>query len=280
MLNYTKKWQAKYEKFVRATSPKATWRDTCTVLDRFLGMFPTKNHMEDYGRLDILDYRAARVADGLKGSTINAEVTKIKGFFAWAIDIGGLAMLNPAEGLARLPYKSPPPKRLASRSLERILGACTTQEELLIVLLPLTTGMDSTAMANLRVQDIDYTTEIVTFRNSNKESEVLRMPLRNDVRDLLKQCSKFPLVFGGESSGKLSTKFNEILKRAGFKSPRIKIQTLRRAFADTLSDGGVDIRQIQHLLGHKSLKTTLRYVKPYETPDRRDFLEVLPKVNS
>jgi len=54
--------------------------------------------------------------------------------------------------------------------------------------------------------------------------------------------------------------FNNALKRAGIK--RFTFHDLRHSFGSRLVESGVDLVTIQKLMGHKTIKTTMRYLHP------------------
>jgi integrase/recombinase XerD len=80
-----------------------------------------------------------------------------------------------------------------------------------------------------------------------------------------------PYVFPGQKAGRPITPgpvgdaFKKALKQVGIKK-RLTMHSLRHAFATHLLEAGTDIRVIQVLLGHGSIRTTARYAHVSERP--------------
>jgi integrase/recombinase XerD len=75
-----------------------------------------------------------------------------------------------------------------------------------------------------------------------------------------------PYLFPGRDPGKLTTRealyraMAKAARRAGI-TKRVLPHTLRHSFATHLLDAGTDLRTLQVLLGHASLKSTMAYLR-------------------
>jgi integrase/recombinase XerD len=85
-----------------------------------------------------------------------------------------------------------------------------------------------------------------------------------------------PYLFVANRGGYLHRAIGSLIvrewaKRAGITKKSVSCHTLRHSVATHLLKGGADIRQIQVLLGHRSLKTTERYTR-VELTDLREVM--------
>ncbi|MEP5610686.1 MAG: tyrosine-type recombinase/integrase [Cyclobacteriaceae bacterium] len=127
-------------------------------------------------------------------------------------------------------------------------------------------GLRSGELINLRVNDLDGDRSTITiYAAKGKKDRQLMFPdsLRKLLRIYYQKYRPQEFLFEG-SRGKQysSTSLRKILLRAmnrcGIKK-NATLHTLRHSFATHLLEEGTDVRIIQKLLGHSSIKTTMIY---------------------
>jgi site-specific recombinase XerD len=135
-----------------------------------------------------------------------------------------------------------------------------------ILMLAYAAGMRVSEIVHLEIADIDSgrMTIFIKRAKGKKDRVVALSPvLLENLRIYYKMYQPKKYLFEGAAGEMYSIRsvqevFREAKERAGIK---IKggIHTLRHSFATHLLESGTDIRFIQELLGHESLKTTVRY---------------------
>jgi integrase/recombinase XerD len=129
----------------------------------------------------------------------------------------------------------------------------------------------------LTVDDIDAEAMLLRVR-SGKGRVDRTVPLPEHILTLLRRYWRthrnerliFPALGRGQTGGHTATEpmnrasvqgaFRRALKAAGLARPHVSIHTLRHSYATHLLEAGVNIRFIQHALGHRCLETTMRYL--------------------
>jgi integrase/recombinase XerD len=71
----------------------------------------------------------------------------------------------------------------------------------------------------------------------------------------------------GKPNGKQRLTLTRLAKRAGMDDSRFWLHKFRATAATNWLRGGIDLRTVQMLLGHRSLESTLRYLKPMAGSD-------------
>lgn len=127
----------------------------------------------------------------------------------------------------------------------------------LMVGLALKTGMRRAELANLEPKDI-HPDFLVVREGKNQKDRVI--PLANSVNarlhNFIKGMSPDEKVFKLKAAC-IANKIRQFAKKAGLKD--FHTHSMRHKFATDLLDRGVNIRQVQELLGHENVNTTMRY---------------------
>jgi len=135
------------------------------------------------------------------------------------------------------------------------------------------TGLRLSEARRLEVADIDSARMTVRVRQGKgrKDRYVMLSPRLLDLlRHYWKAYRPARLLFPGLNPERplaertLQEALREARQKAGL-SPQVTAHTLRHCFASHLLQAGVNVRVIQLLLGHASLKTTARYTHVADT---------------
>ena len=128
------------------------------------------------------------------------------------------------------------------------------------------TGLRMMEALTLKVSDIDSEQKCIHVRAAKGMKErraLLSDTLLSELREYWKRYRPVDYLFPGESDGHLGeTALQRACHRASEKigkKPPITPHVLRHCFATHMLENGTDIRVVQELLGHESLKTTLIY---------------------
>lgn len=214
------------------------------------------------GEKDIARYIQKYFVDAGKSSSYqNQAVNAIKLYYKveFGKDIGLNVALRP-RGEHKLPNV------LSTDDVKRILQSFDNEKHRTIFYLIHSGGLRISEAVNMRLNDIDSKRNMIRIRNAKggKDREV---PLSKKLLEQLRtyyigykpQEWLFEGQFGGQYTARsIQALFRQAIKRT-FIRKKATVHTLRHSYATHLLENGTDIRIIQELLGHKSLKTTEIY---------------------
>jgi site-specific recombinase XerD len=200
------------------------------------------------------------------------SVERLKMHIAGLKFLYGVTLERP-EVAGRLPWPKVPhrkPAILSGSEVEKILAAITSLVPAMVVLTAYGAGLRISEAVRLRVEDVDGRRGLIHVRlGKGKKDRYVMLPAR-----LLKALRSYwakvrpegGWLFPGRKKGTHlhSTAVNWALKEAANKAKlkkRVTAHTLRHSFGTHLLELGTDIRVIQTLLGHASIRTTARYAQ-------------------
>jgi integrase len=130
-----------------------------------------------------------------------------------------------------------------------------------IVECAINTGMRRGEILSLKWDQIK---DGLIYLTETKTSEPREIPINDALEDLFKRIrkrkgfrSKYVFTFRGKPVKEIKTAFKPALKRAGIED--FRFHDLRHTFASQLIMRGGGLKDVQELLGHKTITMTLRY---------------------
>lgn len=280
-------------------------------LDQFLSFLAGENRVEK-GCLTVEQLSPDSLSkflrhlgeNGYKGSSIARKSSCVRGFIGFLRKRGLLEDSMIADPPRRKREKALP-KALTQKEAEDLVTApqgSTPLEKRDKAVLELLygCGLRVGEVANLDVGDIDYSLGFLQVKGKGgKErfvpvgSEALdalgdylnhgRPQLAGDLRGLETSLRKplFLNKFGGRLSIRsLRRVVDKYVRQAGMDPERCSPHTLRHSFATHLLLGGADLRSVQDMLGHASLRTTQIYTHLMPQALKEAYVKTHPRAKA
>ncbi len=157
---------------------------------------------------------------------------------------------------------------LSRSEIEDIISATTNVRYRLMISLAYGCGLRVSEVANLRISDLSIDELVVHIKEAKGKKDritVLPVKLQNDLRLFIAGRDANDIVFDSNRGGKLTTTsiqkmFRKSLAKTEIAKPAT-FHSLRHSFATHLLENGVDVRYVQELLGHRSIRTTQIYTQ-------------------
>jgi len=254
-MNFTSiKQKLKYKRY----SPN-TISTYVSCLDQF-NRFIQKKGLQ-INEATIYQYLMSLVEKGYSRSSQNQHINAIK-FYLEKV----LKQESKTYYIERPLKKRKLPVVLSENEIQRILSNIRNLKHKALLSLIYSCGLRVGEALNLKINDLDSDRMLISVRNGKGEKDRM-VPLASNVLKLLrtyyKQYQPSDYLFNGAEQGPYSaTSIRNVLKRAVYKSyikKNVTPHTLRHSYATHLLEKGTDLRYIQVILGHSSVKTTEIY---------------------
>lgn len=203
-------------------------------------------------------------------STVEHIRTVINSFFFWLVDEEYLER-NPARKISPISVPASSREPLSPVRLEYLRRACLTLREKALIDFLYSTGCRVSEAAAMTINEIDFTDRSVRILHGkgdkfrvtyfNAEAEVsLREYLNSKPKqtEALFTSSRAPYL--PLSTRSIQKDVRRICERSGIPA-NVTPHILRHTFATTAIGNGMPVQQVQQLLGHSKLDTTMIYAK-------------------
>jgi integrase/recombinase XerD len=246
------------QKMISKNWSNATIKNYASQIRLFLNEYKERDRARNITSTEIEQYLLSKI----QINTRNHSRCAINAFYKLVI--------NQPEKLRFIPYPKKEQKLveyITAEEVQRIISVCDNLKHKTIIVLTFSCGLRVSEVLNLRPKDIDSSRMLINIiQSKGRKDRQVQLPqsLLELLRLYWKEYNpKGGYLFEGQFEPKYSEKsINQFLKKyaklASIKR-NIHCHLLRHGFATESLEMGTDIRLIQKLLGHNSIKTTLRY---------------------
>ena len=241
---------------------KNTIATYCDFFSQFAGYFKNSD-LKDLQKNEIEDYIYYLIeARNISHSTQNQHINAIKFYYEKVLGYPReLYQINRPRKENKLP------EVLSKDEVLRIIRHTHNLKHRTILSIIYSSGLRIGELLNLRPGDIDLDRRTIFIKYAKGKKDRLVKLSKNIIPLLHKYVEAYSpgtyLIEGAKKGRYSEASVRKVLKRsctkAGIHKQGITVHTLRHSYATHLLESGIDLRYIQALLGHNTIKTTEIY---------------------
>ena len=240
----------------------AYYRTTVSHMLRFIET-PIRKITTDQLRTYLADYQ--RINNCGK-STIDNIRRNISSFFSWLEEEDHI-LKSPVRRIHKIKSKTVVKEVISDEEIERMRDSCNTRRDVAIIDMLYSTGIRVGELVHLNIEDINFEErECVVYGKGGKERRVYfdartKIHLQNYIES---RTDKNPALFVTLDAPFDRLKISGVEIRLRELGRRLKIRNIhphkfRRSMATRAIDKGMPIEQVQKILGHSQIDTTMHY---------------------
>lgn len=232
-------------------------------LDEFIGK-PTVQ----INTPDLRGYLASNTA--WQPGTVAKKLSVIKTFFAWLVD-EEILLKNPSSKIKQMKQPKRLPKAVSATELEMLRKGCETTRERALLEVMYSSGCRLTEVSNMLVDKVNWGTGAINVIGKGDKERVVYLNPRalfyleiylKERKENDDECAylfatiRRPYRKMGNKT--IQDEVAKIKNRSGV-DKNVHPHTLRHTMATLAMENGIELGDLQQLLGHDNPSTTLRY---------------------
>jgi site-specific recombinase XerD len=269
---FPKHWEIKLENELRSGKYSLQTRRVYIYYNRLLCRNLQKPP-EEIQADDIKQFLAAVEKDrDYSASSLNLAISAIRFFYKRVLQKDIIREQRRPHHDKRLPIV------LSKDEIKKMLMCEKNIKHRLLLMMVYASGLRVSEVVSLRRQDIDIARKLIIVRSGKGRKDRYTIMSEMVIKALTDYYSRYNvtdwLFIGAGPDKHLATRSAQHIFEDALKEAKVlkdaSIHSLRHSFATHLLESGTDIRYIQELLGHSSIRTTERYTHVA----RRKFLAI------
>ena len=243
-----------------------------TYTARVLGKPPASVEPGEITQILVLQW-LEQLRERLAGASVNTRYRALRALVNWFIDEDYLEKSPMPRRAPRIPKTLPP--IFTKNEVAAMLRLCPPKvwwgaRDQALIIVPLTTGLRREELVMLDINDIRFEDRLLLVRHGKGDkqryvdlpAQAMSAMLRYQKHRDPAQSAFFQTVHGGRVSGNAILQvFGKLGRRAGIETTRCSPHTARHTFATEYLRSGGDLRRLQRLMGHSSIKVTEVYLQ-------------------
>jgi len=238
----------------------STCKTYLSMFSKFMKHFGDQE-LESISELDIRQYLQGLIVQNCSDSFVNQALNAIKFYYEVVLE-----MPNRFYSIERPQKKRILPTVLSPEEIAKMITNTKNLKHRCIISLLYSAGLRRQELLSLKLTDIDGKRCVILIKDAKGGKDrltSLSLVLLEQLRRYWKENQPKTYLFEGKVNMPYSpTSVANIVKKAAYLSgikKKVTPHVLRHSFATHLLENGTDLRVIQTLLGHSSLKTTEIY---------------------